>query len=42
MVRCHGDLLEMVDDWRSQQRPIPSLAEAIRQLTRMGLGKVHK
>jgi len=42
MVRCKQPLLDDVDDWRSRQRPIPSRAEAIRQLTALGLAAEKK
>jgi hypothetical protein len=29
--------LDAIDEWRTQQRPIPSLNEAIRQLIDLGL-----
>lgn len=37
VVRCQEALLTALDDWRSRQRPIPTRAEAIRQLTEASL-----
>lgn len=36
-VRIPSDELNLIDDWRSKQRPIPSRPEAIRRLIEMGL-----
>jgi metal-responsive CopG/Arc/MetJ family transcriptional regulator len=41
-VRLQDDLLEQLDDWRSQQRPIPSRAEAIRQHLELSLAKTRR
>lgn len=38
-VRCQDELLKAIDDWRADQRPIPSRPEAIRQLAEIGLKK---
>ncbi len=36
-MRRDPDLERMVDDWRGNQRPIPSRAEAFRSLVRIGI-----
>ena len=36
-MRCRQDWLEAIDAWRAAQRPIPSRAEAIRQLVDQAL-----
>jgi len=38
-VRVPNELSEKIDEWRAQQRPIPSTPEAIRQLVEIGLKK---
>jgi hypothetical protein len=41
-VRVPDELTEKIDNWRSEQRPIPSRPEAIRQLVELALkAKVH-
>lgn len=34
VLRLDDDLSEYVDDWRIRQRPVPSKADAIRQMIR--------
>jgi hypothetical protein len=41
-VRCGPDLVGKIDEWRSGQRPIPSLPEAIRRLVEQALEKPGK
>jgi hypothetical protein len=36
-VRCPPQLVSAIDQWRSEQRPIPSQPEAIRRLVEIGL-----
>ena len=36
-MRATETFLAKIDDWRIQQRPIPSRAEAVRQLVDIGL-----
>jgi hypothetical protein len=36
-LRVSDDFLNAVEDWRARQRPIPSLSEAVRQLTMTAL-----
>jgi metal-responsive CopG/Arc/MetJ family transcriptional regulator len=36
-VRVPDELTEKIDNWRSEQRPIPSRPEAIRQLVELAL-----
>jgi hypothetical protein len=36
-IRYDDAWLARVEDWRAKQRPIPSLSEAIRTLTDMGI-----
>lgn len=37
-LRIPPDLLARIEDWRAAQRPIPTLADAARQLIERGLG----
>lgn len=37
MTRLQPNLLEAIDVWRGNQRPIPSRPEAVRQLAATGL-----
>jgi hypothetical protein len=39
-VRCHQDLLGLVDNWRRKQPDIPTRSEAIRRLTTQALTKI--
>lgn len=39
-MRTDSEFVSEVDEWRGKQRPIPSRAEAIRLLVRLGL-RVH-
>lgn len=36
-VRIPSELSEQIEDWRSKQRPIPSVPEAIRRLVQQAL-----
>ena len=38
-LRVSDEFLKLVSDWRAKQRPIPSLSEAVRQLTLVALKK---
>jgi hypothetical protein len=40
-VRAHKPLIDRVDEWRSQQRPIPTRPEAIRRLAEMTLDRLE-
>lgn len=42
VVRCRDQLLQAIDDWRADQRPIPTRAEAIRQLTAKSLAALKR
>lgn len=37
-MRTSDTFLAKIDDWRTQQRPVPSRAEAVRQLVEIALG----
>lgn len=37
-MRASKNWIELVEEWRAQQRPVPSRAEAIRRLTALGIG----
>ena len=38
-MRWEAEMLERVDEWRRQQKDLPSRAEAIRRLVEMALKK---
>jgi hypothetical protein len=41
-IRFDDDIVRRLDAWRAEQRPIPSVAEACRQLIARGLaGEQH-
>ena len=37
LIAVSNELADRVDEWRSQQRPIPNRSEAVRQLIEMAL-----
>lgn len=41
-MRVPVEFLQRVDEWRAQQRPIPSRTEAVRRLTEAALDLIQK
>ncbi len=41
-LRISDELQRQIDDWRAEQTPIPTMAEAIRQLIEAGLAQEKK
>lgn len=41
-MRVPSDFFRRVDEWRAQQRPIPTRSEAIRRLTETALDLIEK
>jgi hypothetical protein len=37
LVKFSADMLDAIEKWRSKQRPIPNVSDAIRQLIEAGL-----